>query len=115
MQYQAVVRKFGPAQDVVELEQAALPPLARDQVRVRLLARAINPSDIITISGAYSGRTTLPFVPGFEAFGVVEQCGEEVHGLSPAGRNSRIPIPAGACVFLTSSPTSKLRRATSTR
>ncbi|TBY70045.1 oxidoreductase [Rhizobium leguminosarum bv. viciae] len=86
MQYQAVVRKFGPAQDVVELEQAALPPLRRDQVRVRLLARAINPSDIITISGAYSRRTTLPFIPGFEAFGVVEQCGEEVHGLSPGTR-----------------------------
>ncbi|MBY3395725.1 zinc-dependent alcohol dehydrogenase family protein [Rhizobium laguerreae] len=86
MQYQAVVRKFGPAQDVVELEQAALPSLRRDQVRVRLLARAINPSDIITISGAYSGRTTLPFIPGFEAFGIVEQCGEEVHGLSPGTR-----------------------------
>ncbi|MBB3163085.1 zinc-dependent alcohol dehydrogenase family protein [Rhizobium laguerreae] len=86
MQYQAVVRKFGSAQDVVELERAALPSLRRDQVRVRLLARAINPSDIITISGAYSGRTTLPFIPGFEAFGVVEQCGEEVHGLSPGTR-----------------------------
>ncbi|MBY3271836.1 zinc-dependent alcohol dehydrogenase family protein [Rhizobium laguerreae] len=86
MQYQAVVRKFGSAQDVVELERAALPLLRRDQVRVRLLARAINPSDIITISGAYSGRTTLPFIPGFEAFGVVEQCGEEVHGLSPGTR-----------------------------
>ncbi|MBY3191650.1 zinc-dependent alcohol dehydrogenase family protein [Rhizobium laguerreae] len=86
MQYQAVVRKFGPAQDVVELEQAALPPLRSDEVRVRLLARAINPSDIITISGAYGGRTTLPFIPGFEAFGVVEQCGEEVHGLSPGTR-----------------------------
>ncbi|MBY5757618.1 zinc-dependent alcohol dehydrogenase family protein [Rhizobium leguminosarum] len=86
MQYQAVVRKFGPAQDVVELERAALPPLRSDEVRVRLLARAINPSDIITISGAYGGRTTLPFIPGFEAFGVVEQCGEEVHGLSPGTR-----------------------------
>ncbi|MCH4547573.1 zinc-dependent alcohol dehydrogenase family protein [Rhizobium changzhiense] len=86
MQYQAVVRKFGPAQDVVELEQAALAPLQHDQVRVRLLARSINPSDIITISGAYSGRTTLPFIPGFEAFGVVEQCGEEVNGLSPGTR-----------------------------
>ncbi|MBY3235346.1 zinc-dependent alcohol dehydrogenase family protein [Rhizobium laguerreae] len=86
MQYLAVVRQFGPAQDVVELERAALLPLRRDQIRVRLLARSINPSDIITISGAYAGRTTLPFIPGFEAFGVVEQCGEEVHGLSPGTR-----------------------------
>jgi NADPH2:quinone reductase len=28
----------------------------------------------------------LPFIPGFEAFGVVEQCGEEVHRLSPGAR-----------------------------
>ncbi len=95
MQYQAVVRKFGPAQDVVELEQAALPPLRRDEVRVRLLARAINPSDIITISGAYSGRTTLPFIPGFETFGVIEQCGEEVHGLSPGTRVLPVRSAAG--------------------
>jgi NADPH:quinone reductase-like Zn-dependent oxidoreductase len=86
MQYQAVVQKFGPAEEVVEIERAALPVLRRDQVRVRLLARSINPSDIITISGAYAGRTTLPFVPGFEAFGVVEACGEEVHGLVPGTR-----------------------------
>ncbi|EJT01688.1 zinc-dependent alcohol dehydrogenase family protein [Rhizobium sp. CCGE 510] len=86
MQYQAVVRKFGPAEEVVEIERAALPVLRRDQVRVRLLARSINPSDIITISGAYAGRTTLPFIPGFEAFGVIEACGEEVHGLVPGTR-----------------------------
>ncbi|MBX4958430.1 zinc-dependent alcohol dehydrogenase family protein [Rhizobium lentis] len=86
MQYQAVVRKFGPAEEVVGIECAELPPLARDKVRVRLLARSINPSDIITISGAYAGRTTLPFIPGFEAFGVVEECGEEVCGLCPGAR-----------------------------
>ncbi|MDC7745606.1 MULTISPECIES: zinc-dependent alcohol dehydrogenase family protein [Rhizobium] len=86
MQYQAVVRKFGPAEEVVGIERAELPMLARDQVRVRLLARSINPSDIITISGAYAGRTALPFIPGFEAFGVVEACGEEVYGLAPGTR-----------------------------
>ncbi|PDT02320.1 oxidoreductase [Rhizobium chutanense] len=86
MQYQAVVRKFGPAEEVVGIERAELAPLSRDKVRVRLLARSINPSDIITISGAYAGRTTLPFIPGFEAFGVVEECGQEVYGLSPGTR-----------------------------
>ncbi|OWV72854.1 oxidoreductase [Rhizobium sp. R339] len=86
MQYQALVRKFGPAQEVVGIERTPLPALRRDQVRVRLLARSINPSDIITISGAYAGRTTLPFIPGFEAFGVIEACGEEVYGLKPGTR-----------------------------
>ena len=76
MQYQAVVRKFGPAEEVVGIERAELAPLSRDQVRVRLLARSINPSDIITISGAYAGRTTLPFIPGFEGFAIPKKIGD---------------------------------------
>ncbi|MBX5200344.1 zinc-dependent alcohol dehydrogenase family protein [Rhizobium sp. NZLR1] len=109
MQYQAVVRKIGPAQDVVEIERTALPTLRRDQVRVRLLARSINPSDIITISGAYAGRTTLPFIPGFEAFGVVEACGEEVHGLSPGTRVLPVRSAGGWQEFKDTDPSWCLR------
>jgi NADPH:quinone reductase-like Zn-dependent oxidoreductase len=109
MQYQAVVRKFGPAQDVVGIERAALPVLRRDQVRVRLLARSINPSDIITISGAYAGRTTLPFIPGFEAFGVVEACGEDVYGLAPGTRVLPVRSAGGWQEFKDADPSWCLR------
>lgn len=109
MQYQAVVRKFGPAQDVVGIERAALPVLRRDQVRVRLLARSINPSDIITISGAYAGRTTLPFIPGFEAFGVVEACGEDVYGLAPGTRVLPVRSAGGWQEFKDTDPSWCLR------
>ncbi|SCB58795.1 NADPH2:quinone reductase [Rhizobium aethiopicum] len=109
MQYQAVVRKFGPAEEVVEIERAELAPLRRDQVRVRLLARSINPSDIITISGAYAGRTTLPFIPGFEAFGVVEACGEEVHGLVPGTRVLPVRSAGGWQEFKDTDPSWCLR------
>ncbi|ETS83616.1 hypothetical protein PFICI_05492 [Pestalotiopsis fici W106-1] len=86
MQYQAIIHSFGAAEDVVDLQLAELPALARDKVRLRILARPINPSDIVTISGAYSGRTTLPFVPGFEAVGVVEECGDDVLSLPQGTR-----------------------------
>lgn len=86
MQYQALIREFGPADDVVDLYRTHLLPLAPEKVRLRILARSINPSDIITISGAYSGRTILPFVPGFESVGVVHECGEDVSGLPPGTR-----------------------------
>ncbi|MBX4891310.1 zinc-dependent alcohol dehydrogenase family protein [Rhizobium bangladeshense] len=109
MQYQAVVRKFGPAEEVVAIERAELAPLSRDQVRVRLLARSINPSDIITISGAYAGRTALPFVPGFEAFGVVEECGEEVHGLVPGMRVLPVRSAGGWQEFKDTDPSWCLR------
>ncbi|ARO33558.1 Zn-dependent alcohol dehydrogenase GroES-like protein (plasmid) [Rhizobium sp. NXC14] len=109
MQYQAVVRKFGPAEEVVGIERAELAPLSRDQVRVRLLARSINPSDIITISGAYAGRTTLPFIPGFEALGVVEACGEEVRGLVPGARVLPVRSAGGWQEFKDTDPSWCLR------
>ncbi|WP_049730818.1 zinc-dependent alcohol dehydrogenase family protein [Rhizobium ecuadorense] len=109
MQYQAVVRKFGPAQEVVVTERAELPALRSDQVRVRLLARSINPSDIITISGAYAGRMTLPFIPGFEACGVVEACGEEVYGLAPGTRVLPVRSAGGWQEFKDTDPSWCLR------
>ncbi|PDT08317.1 zinc-dependent alcohol dehydrogenase family protein [Rhizobium sp. M1] len=109
MQYQAVVRKFGPAPEVVGIERTPLPALRRDQVRVRLLARSINPSDIITISGAYAGRTTLPFIPGFEAFGVVEACGEAVYGLAPGTRVLPVRSAGGWQEFKDTDPSWCLR------
>ncbi|MCR5942745.1 zinc-dependent alcohol dehydrogenase family protein [Ochrobactrum sp. XJ1] len=109
MQSQAVVHKFGPASDVVVVERNALRVLGRDQVRVHLKARTINPSDIITISGAYSTRTTLPFIPGFEAFGVVHACGEAVRGIAPGVRVLPIRNAGGWQEFKDTEPTWCLR------
>jgi NADPH:quinone reductase-like Zn-dependent oxidoreductase len=76
----AIVRQFGRASAVTAVESFRLTPLADDRLRIRLTARAINPSDLITISGAYSSRTPLPFVPGFEAVGTVVDVGRAVTG-----------------------------------
>lgn len=43
-----------------------------------MIATTTNPSDAITISGAYPSRTTFPFVPGFEGVGQVVAVGAEV-------------------------------------
>jgi NADPH:quinone reductase-like Zn-dependent oxidoreductase len=51
-----------------------------------MLARAVNPSDHVTISGAYASRTSLPFVPGFEGVGVVEEAGPGVTECAPGDR-----------------------------
>lgn len=69
----AIVREFGPIQDVVQLEQRPLPPLAAGDARVKMVYATINPSDIITISGAYRSRISVPFVPGFEGVGAIIQ------------------------------------------
>jgi NADPH:quinone reductase-like Zn-dependent oxidoreductase len=82
----AVIRAFGPAPDTVRIEPYEPPPLDGGMVRVRMIAGAINPSDIVTISGAYATRTPLPFVPGFEGVGVVEAVAADVTGLAVGDR-----------------------------
>ena len=57
-----------------------------------MLASPINPSDLIPVAGAYPHRTTLPFVPGFEGVGVVEEVGAEI---DPAMIGRRV-LPLGS-------------------
>lgn len=59
-----------------------------------MVASTVNPSDAVTVSGAYASRTTFPLVPGFEGVGVVEAAGEAV---PPAARSlvGRRVLPLG--------------------
>jgi len=86
----AVVREFGNISHVMQLEQQALTPLATGQVRVKMAFATINPSDIITISGAYRSRITLPFVPGFEGMGRISQSDD------PSLRVGQRVLPVGS-------------------
>lgn len=73
-----IVREFGPPEEVVLAEPYEPEPPGPGQVKIRMLMASINPSDLVTISGAYRSRTTLPFVPGFEGVGIVESVGPGV-------------------------------------
>lgn len=58
-----IVHAFGYPSDVVRLERCEIAPPRAHEVRVRMRLAAINPSDLVTISGAYASRMRLPFVP----------------------------------------------------
>ncbi|WP_029029872.1 zinc-dependent alcohol dehydrogenase family protein [Salinarimonas rosea] len=81
-----LVHRFGDPADVVRLETGADPPPGPGAVRVRMRAAAINPSDLLTIRGAYASRTALPFRPGFEGVGTIEALGPGVTGIVPGQR-----------------------------
>ncbi|MGW0252705.1 zinc-dependent alcohol dehydrogenase family protein [Nocardia goodfellowii] len=82
----SIVAEFGRGLDVVGTEPYIPARPRRGEVAVRMLMASINPSDLVTISGAYASRTVLPFVPGFEGVGVIEETGPGVHGLGPGQR-----------------------------
>ncbi|KAL4969939.1 uncharacterized protein BDV14DRAFT_163857 [Aspergillus stella-maris] len=60
-----IVREFGSAPDVITAEAYEPHAAGPGEVRIHMLLASINPSDLVTISGAYRSRTSLPFVPGF--------------------------------------------------
>ncbi len=87
-----LVSQFGDPRQVIALVDAERVAPAAGEVEVAVSLAAINPSDLIPVTGAYSARTTLPFVPGFEGFGTVTRIGASVTTLKVGDR----VIPIGA-------------------
>lgn len=100
--------RFGAPADVLVCEPAPLVEPAPSGVVVRMRASPINPSDLVSVSGAYAFRLPLPFIPGFEGVGVVDAIGAEVTGLeigqrvlplgSAGGWQSCKALPAEWCI-----------------
>ena len=67
--------EFGSPNDVLKVEYKGIEPPKDNEVLVRMLARPINPSDLIPIRGSYSHRISLPTIPGYEGVGIVEDVG----------------------------------------
>lgn len=67
------VESFGEPAEVVRLEDVSDMTAAAGQAVIRMLRAPVNPSDLMTIRGTYTVRPQLPFTPGYEGVGIVEQ------------------------------------------
>jgi NADPH:quinone reductase-like Zn-dependent oxidoreductase len=67
--------RCGDPAEVLQLRDVPVPEPPRGQVRVRMLASPINPSDLLFVRGLYGRQPRLPATPGFEGVGVVEASG----------------------------------------
>lgn len=66
----------GVPQDVLQLRESPIPNPKPNEVLIRVIARNINPSDIMFVRGMYGIVPKLPSSAGFEACGVVEKSDE---------------------------------------
>lgn len=55
-----------------------LPPVGDNDVRIRVKAAGLNFPDVLIIQGKYQFQPDLPFVPGGECAGIVEEVGSAV-------------------------------------
>ena len=68
-----VCEQWGDPAEVLKVrDDVPIPQPGRGEVRVRMLASPINPSDLLTVRGQYGKQPPLPMTPGFEGVGVVE-------------------------------------------
>lgn len=77
---------FGDPKQVLHLDDVPSPEPGPGEVRVRMTHRPINPSDLLTISGSYPIRPSLPGSPGLEGVGVIDAMGSNVRGFAVGQR-----------------------------
>ncbi len=94
MARRVVVRRHG-GPEVLEIEEYDPPPPGPGEVRVRHTAIGLNFIDVYFRTGLYP-PPQLPFTPGFEACGVVEEVGEGVDFLQVGQRVAYGTGPLGA-------------------
>jgi NADPH2:quinone reductase len=80
-----LAREFG-GPDVLKLEDVPDPVAGHGQVRVRMHAVGVNPYDTYMRAGGYAIKPDLPFTPGADGAGVIDQVGEGVAGWKAGDR-----------------------------
>jgi NADPH:quinone reductase-like Zn-dependent oxidoreductase len=82
----AVFERFGEPSQVLGLRELPDPEPGPGQVRVRMIASPINPSDLMVVRGRYGVLPRLPATPGFEGVGIVDKAGPGLLGRWALGK-----------------------------
>lgn len=80
-----LAREFG-GPEVLKLEEVPDPEAKAGQVRVRIHAVGVNPYDTYMRAGGYAIKPDLPYTPGADAAGVIDQVGSDVAGWTVGDR-----------------------------
>jgi NADPH:quinone reductase-like Zn-dependent oxidoreductase len=94
----AGVTEFG-GPEALHVVDVPAEPLGPGQVRLRVQAATVNPTDTYARAGAYADRDPVkqpPWVPGMDVAGVVAEVGEGVGHLAVGDAAMGIVVPTGA-------------------
>ncbi|HEX4206867.1 MAG TPA: zinc-dependent alcohol dehydrogenase family protein [Ktedonobacteraceae bacterium] len=79
--------RYGEPTKVLAVQERPLPEPGNGEVRVRILASPINPSDLLFVRGHYAGvQPQFPSPVGFEGVGIVDAVGPQVRSPIPGQR-----------------------------
>ena len=78
--------------DVLEVVTLPDPKPAPTQILIRVMYAGLNYADTQERKGSYAGGRSVPFIPGLDVVGVVEETGSAVRGFSPGQRVLAFPV-----------------------
>ncbi|MGO4106674.1 zinc-binding dehydrogenase [Paenibacillus sp. YAF4_2] len=77
-----VVKQFGGPQAMEWVKEPLRPPFAQE-LRIKIQAAGVALGDVLRRAGKYPVSLTLPFTPGYDAVGIVEEAGAEMKHFHP--------------------------------
>jgi NADPH2:quinone reductase len=83
--HRVVVRKHG-GPEVLRVMEEPVPTPGEGEVRVRALAAGVSGMDLMVRAHSFPGFPKVPFTPGVDVVGVIEELGPGVVGLEPGTR-----------------------------
>src|SRR5438094_642266 len=79
------VHEFG-GPEVLRLEEVPTPRPGAGQILIRMHAIGVNPVETYIRAGTYAYKPALPYTPGNEGAGIVEEIGSDVNEVKPGDR-----------------------------
>src|SRR4051812_38779705 len=85
------ITTIGNPEEALEIREIKRPAPAKGEVVIKVKAFGLNFFDILQCQGSYQEKPVLPFTPGAEVAGVIEEVGEGV-SLSVGQRVLALPL-----------------------
>jgi NADPH:quinone reductase-like Zn-dependent oxidoreductase len=94
-----IVTHYGGPDELRVVEEKCPEP-KRGEVRVRVLAAGVALPDVMMREGIHPETPPLPFTPGWDLVGVVDQVGDGVSGVEPGQLVAALPISGAYAEFV---------------
>lgn len=94
-----VVRHYG-GPEVLEIVEEDAPHPASGELRVRTIAAGVSFAELLMREGIHPEKTILPFTPGWDIVGIVDEAGERASHSMVGKMVAALPVHGGYAQFI---------------